>query len=414
MENRRTFVEAMTAPAIIVLGVGSIAVINNHQLSEVTQTAQENGCFPNNNNNLPPQDATDPLGYGDVVHGINKTIFFTTPLQYEYGIESGLEAKYEAQVAADDKGVHFDQNLPEKTLKKINKEDDEASNRLLAEEEAAAKDFLTSKGITVHVEGRTEAKNVRALVESGDEGDQFGDGANSLMLSVLAFLPEKVIEASGVTDIVLKSTADAYEVPVVDGSTMYIGDPLQVTEGLAEMVLNNCPDKSAVLSRLQEITNEAGASYTNIPPYRSKHYKAWSKQYGNDFFDSNDTSPEVEFDDLFSQAIMGWNVYSNVNTTLGEKQQLIQAIFDSVQPRGNNYETFYNIADEYGTQGMHPQVLDHALSNLFLEMAKAPNKAVAQYDLGVYAGIDYPTPILIQPRQPFHSKPLHLFPEPKS
>ncbi|HEY4964053.1 MAG TPA: hypothetical protein VIH90_05140 [Candidatus Saccharimonadales bacterium] len=83
-------------------------------------------------------------------------------------------------------------------------------------------------------------------------------------------------------------------------------------------------------------------------------YDTYTKKYQTMFTSPEAVaSPEVEFVELFADAIQGqnWFATADLQTSLGQKRQVVQAIFNRLVPGGNNYEEFADAMGNYGDPG---------------------------------------------------------------
>lgn len=366
---------AMTLTALTV--AGGVAIIGEQSPApSIVSDAITASCLPEGH--IPPEDETTPMDFANLAASIRGAQFFTTAEEYDVTLyrepweiynRAWAELRKKYDTTAPD--FIYDSTKGERFQAGMN----DIYAQLNANTEHASRDFLASKGITVSEARHKVGKGWQLY---NPDGYSLDAGPNSSVVSSLSFIPQSIVSASGLSEVVVVSddTENDLAYPRHEGGTLYLPANYPIQFGLAAMVLDNCPDKAEILNRMTEITEASGARYNLRSRYSYAGFSRWDKKYGDTFTDQDAMiSPEEEFVEIFANAIYGWNWYSkdDLRTPLGQKQQLVQGVFNSIFPQGEAWQVFSNIAGAYGTHGLHP----HDLAN---------------YDLALIAQLSYLDP----------------------
>jgi|GEM_PF-5336214 hypothetical protein len=395
MERRRSIPNTLAAALTLGACITPLALESTDRPS--APAVEVVACNPEQGQALPPADVPGELSnFSQVKNGVDQTTFFATHEQVITGIYGKTTSAYYATEAKLNKTRN-------KKTGALPKAEDPlfglAWNQYQDGLETDAKSFLAERGISVEVQKRSSSLTY-------DEENVGLEGINGLTLSQLQGLPEGIIKASGLKKIVYIKDYEnnndlAWTMPRVEGDTMYIPDDHEITNGLAEMVLEHSPVREAVMECFIKLSESKEDHYYKDYDYSktdNANGEAWSAKYGKVFFEPDDiVSPKVEFVDLFSQALDGDNWYSNTDlkTPLGRKMQLVQAVFDNAVHRGESFEELYDEGGAYGSFGLYPTTLAARFNTLIEDLKSAPSQYAIDVVLKNYyeeVGYNYPIP----------------------
>jgi hypothetical protein len=301
-------------------------------------------CIPTDVHALPDQSETGNVAqasaYVETMH------LFMSAREYD-GLDSGVETTLNRRIAKIDRSVPRGKMPTPKQTEEVTT----AYNQEYAGQAELSKQYLADHGITLSVAGKFTAEEW--AVSYGEVETSIGQDPNSYLLSFLSDFPSSIVEASGLKHIIINPadiTKDqSWSVSKTDPGTLEIGSGMDLYQGLSKMLLDSCPDKQAVLYSLSALNGNQQYS-----PDINVSYNEFQDKYSQDFISQEAMrSPEEEFVEIFADTLYGENWYGSAAPTsiLGQKQQVVQSIFDRFVPGGDNYEKFTQFLNTYQNDG---------------------------------------------------------------
>ena len=196
---------------------------------------------------------------------------------------------------------------------------------------------------------------------------QDGQGIDGWVVDNLYGVPASIVKASGLRQIAVGQFNDSnyFTQPEYLNGDLLVPYNLGINDGLAAMILKSyCSSSSRhrILKELKSITQTGGSNYNSNYYFNwnlgtnaeNKEANNFNKKLGSTFYDYDAVrNPEIEFIEIFSNAIDGDNWYTTqeLQTPLGKKQQLVQAVFDRIVPQGQDWEIYGDIRAFWGECG---------------------------------------------------------------